>query len=270
MSIQKNNYINIFKNTKVLTLGNGYLSKSIEKNFPFKKNYYTHSKKKILSKTYFSSLEKFIEEKKIKIIINCIGNTSKNQNFDSYYIPNILLPLKILDLIKNKKILFVNFSSTDETIIKNFLKDQVPPPKEYNYGLSKKILSIIIKNKTNNYILNIILPVVYGNSIKTKNLYNSIISNNRNRKITFIKFPSNISNFIKITDFCNLLWILINNYNYSKRYLFESISDNNPITVKNFVLKNFKKKYLRFNNRQEKVLNKSITSNNKLVVNYFK
>ena len=87
---------------------------------------------------------------------------------------NIKIPTKILKIIKNKKIVFVNFASQDEdSVIKFFENENYPENSKFNYAISKYIFTIILKNNFfNNYILNLKIPIIFGYKSPKHMLYN--------------------------------------------------------------------------------------------------
>lgn len=256
----------IFKKYKILILGNGYLSKSIKIFCKDHTKLYIHKKNIYMKKNYEKFLEQFIIKNQINLVINCVGQTSKKLELNEYLYPNIVLPLKILRCIENKKILFIHFSSTEELLIDNYLKSKLRPPQNLYYGLSKKIISLLLKKNKNNYIYEIMLPSIYGGDVESKNLYGNLIHKNN----TYINKPNNITNFIKISDFNNLLWLLISKYNFKKRYVFDYLSDNNPLSVKKFIIDKKLTKFATFSSNKKKAIDNSIYSNNKYIKEYFK
>ena len=266
MDSQRNNYKKIFKKYKILILGNGYLSRSIKKFCKDETKIFIHKKNTYMKKNYNKYLEKFIIKNGINLIINCVGQTYKNLDLYEYVYPNIILPLKILRWIEGKKILFIHFSSTDEILINSYFISKLRPPKNLNYGLSKKIISLLLKKNKNNYIYELMLPSIYGGNFKSKNLYGNLT----NKSKTYVKYPNNITNFINVSDFNNIFWLLISKYNFKKRYKFDYISNNKPKSVKNFIIDEGLYKFATFNSNQKKIIDNSIYSNNKNIKDYFK
>ena len=110
------------------------------------------------------------------------------------------------------------------------------------------------------------LPSIYGGDVESKNLYGTLIDKNK----TYINNPNNIKNFIKISDFNKLIWLLISKYNFKKKYVFDYLSDNKPISVKKFIIDEGLAKFATFNSNQTIILDNSICTNNKYIKEYFK
>ena len=110
------------------------------------------------------------------------------------------------------------------------------------------------------------LPSIYGGNFKSKNLYGNLT----NKSKTYVKNPNNITNFINVSDFNNIFWLLISKYNFKKRYKFDYISNNKPKSVKNFIIDEGLYKFATFNSNQKKIIDNSIYSNNKNIKDYFK
>ena len=199
----------------VLVLGsNSFIAKNIISKIYFKKIYcvqkkktYKHSAKNI--KYYYFDL---LDQRKLKIIINlrnydkiiiCASNNNnssnlnKNNNIDIFS-QNTCILLNVLENIKyNKKVEFINFSSTE-----------IKQKKETIYSISKKVNYILCNFYKTNYnlkIKNLIIPNVFGeNDLNFQRVIPFFVKNIILKKKIFIKKKKKIK-FIYIDDLLKVL-----------------------------------------------------------------
>lgn len=258
----------------ILILGDGFLGNGVFKNLSQQFNKKIFNRKKIIF--YLKNEDKFIKyilKTKIKFIINCIGNTKKNLDLSEYIEPNIKIPTKILKIIKNKKIVFVNFASQDEdSVIKFFENKNYPENSKFNYAISKYIFTIILKNNLfNNYILNLKIPIIFGYKSPKHMLYGEAEEKNYYNKYFTIKNPNFYNNFIFMGDFVKLVENYLKIYK-PKKYRFDIISNNKPQKVYDFIKLHFPdlKIKLKSKLKQKIKINKTLKTKNKFIINYFK
>ena len=258
-----------------LILGDGFLGKGILKFLPNKNKLITLNRNKLVN--LIKNESKFldlIKKKNIKIIINCIGNTKKNLDFNDYIYPNIKIPILILNIKKNKKITFINFASQDEDKVeKYFQSKEITKSNKFNYAVSKNICTKLLQNNyNNNFIMNLKIPIIYG-ELSPKHMLFGEAEYCNNLNIQFkINNPYYLNNFISIKDLSNILGILINKNLFKKKYYYTEISNNKPETVINFIKNHFPNLKIKLpkNHITKFKDNKTLITNNRVIINYFK
>ena len=261
--------------SNLLILGDGFLGKGIFNYLSKNKNVTIIKRKKLVNliKSEIKFLD-LLKKKNTKIIINCIGNTKKDLDFNSYVNPNIKIPILILNIIKKKKITFINFASQDEDKVeKYFQSKEITISNKLNYAVSKNICTKLLQNNyNNNFIMNLKIPIIYGEYSPVHMLYGEAEQCHKLNKQFKINNPHYLNNFISVRDLSNIIEILIDKNLFKKKYFYADISNNKPEKVINFIKKHFPylkiilpKKYIgKFQN------NKTHTTTNKIIINYFK
>ena len=116
--------------------------------------YFSNNSKEFLKKIY-----QYVNKKKIKHIINFIGNNDNSlfpHKADHILRDNFILPLNLISLFKKKKINFTLFSSVEINKIEN-------PNENSIYSLSKYFLSEALRFlRTKNKISLIKMDTVFG------------------------------------------------------------------------------------------------------------
>ena len=259
----------------ILILGDGFLGDGIKSYLNTNYNLNVINKKKI--NLFLSDSKKFlqyIDKHKIKIIFNCIGNSKKNLDFSEYIEPNIKVPLKILHILANKKITFINFSSQDEDKVDQYFEKKIfPKGNIYNYAISKFIFTKIIKaNFYNNYIINFKIPVIYGPNSPKHMLYGEAIEKYSQNKFFLIKNPNYLNNFIHINELVRVIEILLDKKIFKNKYYYETISNNKPQTVYDFISINLPNIKIKLSQKMKKkaILNSTLKTKNKSIIKFFK
>lgn len=216
----------------------------------------------------------FINEHKIAVIINCIGESRKNLDFSKYIESNIKIPTKILSIISNKKIVFINFSSQDEDKVDKFFEERIfPKNNKSNYAISKSILTKILqKNIFNNYIMNLKIPVIYGDNAPKHMLYGEALEKYSLNKYFFIKNPYYLNNFINIKVLVKILELLLVKQSFKKKYYYDIVSNNKPETVHSFITFHFPKIKIKMNLSYDKknMNNSTLITKNNSIMKFFK
>ena len=216
----------------------------------------------------------FINEHKIAVIINCIGESRKNLDFSKYIESNIKIPTKILSIISNKKIAFINFSSQDEDKVDQFFEERIfPKNNKSNYAISKSIFTKILqKNIFNNYIMNLKIPVIYGDNAPKHMLYGEAVEKYSLNKYFFIKNPYYLNNFINIKVLVKILELLLVKQSFKKKYYYDIVSNNRPETVHSFITFHFPNIKIKMNSSYNKknMDNRTLITQNNSIMKFFK
>ena len=259
----------------ILIIGDGFLGNGIKSYLNTDFNIVVINKKKI--KLFLSKSKiflQYIEKHKIKIIFNCIGNSKKNLDFNEYIEPNIKVPLKILSILANKKITFINFSSQDEDKVDKYFEKKIfPRGNIYNYAISKSIFTKILKkNFYNNFIINFKIPVIYGPNSPKHMLYGESIEKDYQNKFFLIKNPNYLNNFIHINELARVIEILLDKKIFKNKYYYEIISNNKPQTVYDFISTNLPNIKIKLSQKIKKnaILNSTLITKNKSIIKFFK
>ena len=265
---------NIF-NHNILILGDGFLGSGIKSYLNNEFNLIVINRKKINSLLSSPKIFlQYINRHKIKIIFNCIGNSKKCLDFNDYIEPNIKVPLKILYILSNKKVTFINFSSQDEAKVdKYFEKKKSPRGNIYNYAISKSIFTRILKeNFYNNYIINFRIPVIYGSNSPNHMLYGDALEKYTLNKFFLIKNPNYLNNFIHIHELVRVIKILLGKKIFKKKYYYEIISNNKPQTVYDFISTNLPKVKIKVSKKIKENItpNSTLITKNKTIIKFFK
>lgn len=262
-------------NKNILILGEGFLSKGIKKNISKKFRLFIIGRKKI--NFFLSNKNKFLDlinKSKISIIINCIGNTRKNLDFDEYVDSNIKIPIKFLNIITNTKLIFINFASQDEDKVKDYFENKLLPKNNHiNYALSKSILTRILKkNVFNNYIMNLKIPIIYGFDAPKHMLFGEALEMQSLNKHFVINNPNYLNNFIHIGELVKILELLLDSRKFIKKYYYDVISNNKPQKVYDFIKCHFPeiKIKLKIQLKKKKIKNQTLVTKNKSIINFFK